>query len=96
LFWFFNFSVYFDLCNFNCSLFFIVYCLVFSVCVGSLGLSILVSVRAVLTWVLTFVCEKAIDQGCMPGSVALYDHEEDTLGLYKYVNCEQWSRECYS
>ena len=51
------FSVYFDLCNFNCSLFLVVYCLVFSVCVGSLGLCILVSIRAALTWVLTFVCD---------------------------------------
>jgi hypothetical protein len=23
----------------------------------------------------------------LPGSVALYNHEEDILGLYKYVNC---------
>jgi len=25
----------------------------------------------------------------LPGSVALYNHEEGTLGLYKFVNCEQ-------
>nr|YP_009351517.1 NADH dehydrogenase subunit 4L [Macrotermes muelleri]AQP29804.1 NADH dehydrogenase subunit 4L [Macrotermes muelleri] len=37
------FSVYYYLCNFNFSLFFVVYFLVFSVCEGSLGLSILVS-----------------------------------------------------
>nr|AQP29548.1 NADH dehydrogenase subunit 4L [Angularitermes nasutissimus] len=37
------FSVYFYLCKFNYSLFFVVYFLVFSVCEGSLGLSILVS-----------------------------------------------------
>nr|QXT44267.1 NADH dehydrogenase subunit 4L [Apicotermes occultus] len=36
-------SMYFYLCNFNYSLFFVVYFLVFSVCEGSLGLSILVS-----------------------------------------------------
>ena len=38
------FSIYFYLCNFNYSLFFVVYFLVFSVCEGSLGLSILVSI----------------------------------------------------
>nr|AQP28075.1 NADH dehydrogenase subunit 4L [Macrotermes sp. B TB-2017] len=37
------FSVYYYLCSFNFSLFFVVYFLVFSVCEGSLGLSILVS-----------------------------------------------------
>nr|AQP26583.1 NADH dehydrogenase subunit 4L [Odontotermes sp. A TB-2017] len=37
------FSVYFYLCGFSYSLFFVVYFLVFSVCEGSLGLSILVS-----------------------------------------------------
>jgi NADH-ubiquinone oxidoreductase chain 4L len=37
------FYIYFYLCNFNYSLFFVVYFLVFSVCEGSLGLSILVS-----------------------------------------------------
>nr|AQP29232.1 NADH dehydrogenase subunit 4L [Microtermes sp. B TB-2017] len=37
------FSVYLYLCSFNYSLFFVVYFLVFSVCEGSLGLSILVS-----------------------------------------------------
>ena len=52
------FSFYFDLCNFNFSLFLVVYCLDFSVCVGSLGLCILVSIRAPLTWVVTLVCEK--------------------------------------
>jgi NADH-ubiquinone oxidoreductase chain 4L len=36
------FSIYFYLCNFNYSLFFVVYFLVFSVCEGSLGLSVLV------------------------------------------------------
>lgn len=36
-------SVYFYLCGLNYSLFFVVYFLVFSVCEGSLGLSILVS-----------------------------------------------------
>nr|YP_009192637.1 NADH dehydrogenase subunit 4L [Coptotermes testaceus]ALP29883.1 NADH dehydrogenase subunit 4L [Coptotermes testaceus]AMX22831.1 NADH dehydrogenase subunit 4L [Coptotermes testaceus]AMX22844.1 NADH dehydrogenase subunit 4L [Coptotermes testaceus]AMX22857.1 NADH dehydrogenase subunit 4L [Coptotermes testaceus]URH16745.1 NADH dehydrogenase subunit 4L [Coptotermes testaceus] len=36
-------SVYFYLCGFNYSLFFVVYFLIFSVCEGSLGLSILVS-----------------------------------------------------
>nr|AQP30427.1 NADH dehydrogenase subunit 4L [Odontotermes sp. 6 TB-2017] len=37
------FSVYFYLCGLSYSLFFVVYFLVFSVCEGSLGLSILVS-----------------------------------------------------
>jgi NADH-ubiquinone oxidoreductase chain 4L len=37
------FSVYFYLSGFSYSLFFVVYFLVFSVCEGSLGLSILVS-----------------------------------------------------
>jgi len=37
------FSIYFYLCSFNYSLFFVVYFLVFSVCEGSLGLSVLVS-----------------------------------------------------
>ena len=37
------FSMYFYLCNFNYSLFFVVYFLVFSLCEGSLDLSILVS-----------------------------------------------------
>jgi hypothetical protein len=58
LFWFFNFPVYFDLRNFNCSSLFVVYCLVFSVCVGSLGICVLVSIRAALSWVLTFVSEE--------------------------------------
>jgi NADH:ubiquinone oxidoreductase subunit K len=38
------FSIYFYLCGFNYSLFFVVYFLVFSVCEVSLGLSILVSI----------------------------------------------------
>jgi NADH-ubiquinone oxidoreductase chain 4L len=38
------FSIYFYLCSFNYSLFFVVYFLVFSVCEASLGLSILVSI----------------------------------------------------
>lgn len=37
-------SVYFYLCGFNHRLFFVVYFLIFSVCEGSLGLSILVSI----------------------------------------------------
>jgi hypothetical protein len=32
----------------------------------------------------------------LSGSVTLYNHEEDTLGSYKDVNCEQRSRERYS
>nr|WMY24010.1 NADH dehydrogenase subunit 4L [Psammotermes sp.] len=36
-------SIYFYLCGFDYSLFFVVYFLVFSVCEGSLGLSVLVS-----------------------------------------------------
>jgi hypothetical protein len=32
----------------------------------------------------------------LPGSVALYSQGEDMLGSYKYVNCEQRSRERYS
>jgi NADH-ubiquinone oxidoreductase chain 4L len=38
------FYIYFYFCCFNYSLFFVVYFLVFSVCEGSLGLSILVPV----------------------------------------------------
>ena len=38
------FSIYFYLCRFNYSLFFVVYFWVFSICEGSLGLSILVSI----------------------------------------------------
>jgi len=38
------FSVYFYLCSFNYSLFFVVYFFVFSAFEGSLGLSILVSI----------------------------------------------------
>ena len=37
------FSIYFYLCSFNYSLFFVLYFLAFSVCEGSLGLSVLVS-----------------------------------------------------
>jgi NADH-ubiquinone oxidoreductase chain 4L len=37
------FSIYFYLCRFNYNLFFVVYFLGFSVCEGSLGLSVLVS-----------------------------------------------------
>jgi NADH-ubiquinone oxidoreductase chain 4L len=40
----FIFFSFFYLCSFNYSLFFVVYFLVFSVCEGSLGLSILVSI----------------------------------------------------
>nr|ATL76475.1 NADH dehydrogenase subunit 4L [Stylotermes sp. CN13]ATL76488.1 NADH dehydrogenase subunit 4L [Stylotermes sp. CN14]ATL76514.1 NADH dehydrogenase subunit 4L [Stylotermes sp. Chi-156] len=36
-------SIYYYLCGFNYSLFFVVYFLVFSVCESSLGLSVLVS-----------------------------------------------------
>ena len=39
------FPIYFYLCGFNYSLFFVVYFLVFSVREGSLGLSILVSMN---------------------------------------------------
>ena len=38
------FAIYFFLCRFNYSLFFVVYFLVFSACEGSLDLSILVSI----------------------------------------------------
>lgn len=37
-------SVYFYMCNFNCRLFSVVYFLIFSVCEGSLGLTVLVSI----------------------------------------------------
>nr|YP_009351504.1 NADH dehydrogenase subunit 4L [Protermes prorepens]AQP29778.1 NADH dehydrogenase subunit 4L [Protermes prorepens] len=37
------FSIYFYLCSFSYGLFFVVYFLIFSVCEGSLGLSVLVS-----------------------------------------------------
>jgi len=46
------FSVYFYLCRFNYSLFFLVYFLVFSVCEGSLGLSILVSMFVVMEMII--------------------------------------------
>jgi NADH-ubiquinone oxidoreductase chain 4L len=38
------FPIYFYLCGLNCGLFFVVYFLVFSVCEGSLGLSVLDSI----------------------------------------------------
>jgi NADH:ubiquinone oxidoreductase subunit K len=37
------FTIYFSLCLFNCELYFVMFFLVFSVCEGALGLSILVS-----------------------------------------------------